>query len=228
MLKPPGMITGRKMKKSAFCLISMLSLACLGLAARAEPAEKPAEPVVLTGSAADEAIKRADEFLTSAQTMVGDFVQTGADGRQSEGKIYIQKPGKLRFEYASPATLEVVADGSKVAINDRRLKTQDTYFIGQTPLKFLLEDKIDLKADTQILNVLKTPQEVMILLDDRTTFGGTSRIRLIFDAETFHLNRWQVRDPQGYETLVTLYNIDLKQKPDPRLFRIGSFDAAKK
>ena len=215
------------MKKLAACLISSLVAVVSPRVAIADTA-KPPVPVTLTGSDADQAIRRADAFLSSAQTMVGDFVQTGTDGRQSEGKIYIQKPGRLRFEYASPATLEVVADGSKVAVNDRRLKTQDTYFIGQTPLKFLLQEKIDLKSDTQILNVLKTPDEVMILLDDRTTFGGTSRIRLIFDSETYHLNRWQVRDPQGYETLVTLYNVDLQQKPDPKLFKISSFDAAKK
>ena len=76
--------------------------------------------------------------------------------------------------------------------------------------------------------MLQTPDEVMILVDDRTTFGGTSRIRLIFDAQTFQLNRWQVRDPQGYETLVTLYNIDFKQKPDPKLFKISAIDPAKK
>ena len=215
------------MKISAICLVLGLAACSAATPGRADQA-KPPVPVTLTGSDADRAIKKADAFLSSAQTMVGDFVQAGADGRQSEGKIYIQKPGRLRFEYASPATLEVIADGSKVAVNDRRLKTQDTYYIGQTPLKFLLQDRIDLKSDTQILNVLKTPEEVMILLDDRTTFGGTSRIRLIFDSETFHLNRWQVRDPQGYETLVTLYNVDLQQKPDPKLFKISSFDSAKK
>ncbi len=215
------------MKKSAICLLVGFLLAVPQSSTYADTA-KPQTPVVLTGDDADRAIKKADAFLSSAQTMIGDFVQAGADGRQSEGKIYIQKPGRLRFEYVSPATLEVVADGSKVAVNDRRLKTQDTYFLSQTPLKFLLEDKIDLKADTQILNVLKTPDEVMILLDDRTTFGGTSRIRLIFDAQTYQLNRWQVRDPQGYETLVTLYNIDLHEKPDPKLFKISSFDSAKK
>ena len=140
----------------------------------------------------------------------------------------MQKPGKLRFEYANPATLEVIADGKEVAVNDRKMKTQETYSIGNTPLKFLLQEKIDLKSDTQILNVLQTPDEIMILLDDRTTFGGTSRIRLIFDAQTFQLNRWQVRDPQGYETLVTLYNIDFKQKPDPKLFKISSMDPPRK
>ncbi len=217
------------MTKSALCLFYGLLIALSAQPAFAEPAAKPVAPVELTGKAEDQAITRADAFLSSAQTMVGDFVQTNStDGRQSEGKIYIQKPGKLRFEYANPATLEVIADGKEVAVNDRKMKTQETYSIGNTPLKFLLQDKIDLKADTQILNVLQTPDEVMILVDDRTTFGGTSRIRLIFDAQTFQLNRWQVRDPQGYETLVTLYNIDFKQKPDPKLFKISAIDPAKK
>ena len=31
-----------------------------------------------------------------------------------------------------------------------------------------------------------------------------------------------VTDPQGYDTLVSLYNADLKQKPDPRLFQINT------
>lgn len=218
------------MKKSATCLFFMLVAMCatppmLGGAARAVP--NPADYVTLTGNDADRAIVNADRFLSTQQTMVGDFVQRGQDGRQSEGRIYIQKPGKLRFEYAAPAALEVVADGENVDVHDRRLNTHNTYSIGNTPLKFLLQAKIDLQAQTQILNVLKTPEAIMILLDDRTTFGGTSRIRLIFDSKTYELRQWQVRDPQGYETLVTLYNIDFKQKPDPRLFRISTQDESK-
>jgi outer membrane lipoprotein-sorting protein len=220
------------MKKIASCIIfGLMSVASsqTALADVSPPkdpaAPKPSVPVVLTGSDADKAIHRADMCLSSAPTMIGDFVQTGADGRRSEGKIYVQKPGKLRFEYAAPAALEVISDGTSVAVNDRKLKTQQTYAIGQTPLKFLLQAKIDLKSDTQILNVLNSPEAMMILLDDRTTFGGTSRIRLIFDPVTYELRQWQVRDPQGYETLVTIYNLDLKQKPDPALFKILPINA---
>ena len=218
------------MQKQAICLVSSLffSLAAQLTVARAEPAApNPSDYVTITGGEADKAILKADDFLSSAQTMVGDFEQKGQDGRVSQGKVYIQKPGKLRFEYAAPAALEVIADGSNVAVTDRRLKTTNSYPIGQTPLKFLLQDKIDLKSDTQILNVLKTPDAIMILLDDRTTFGGTSRIRLIFDKDSYELRAWQVRDPQGYETLVTLYNIDLSMKPDPKLFKISSLDQSK-
>lgn len=218
------------MNKLPICLFFGLFLAAGAQSAAADPAPAATPPVTLSGSDADNAIKKADDFLSKATTMVGDFVQNGADGKQSEGKIYIQKPGKLRFEYAAPATLEVIADGSTVAVNDRKLKTQDKYSINNTPLKFLLQDKIDLKAETQVLAVqqVKDPERIMILLDDRTTFGGTSRIRLIFDSKTYELLQWQVRDPQGYETLVTLYNVDFEQKPDPKLFRISTLDASKK
>lgn len=222
------------MNKPSICLIFGLffALSAQPTVSLADGSSDPhaAPPVTLSGADADAAIQKADDFLSRATTMVGDFVQNGADGRQSEGKIYLQKPGRLRFEYAAPATLEVIADGSTVAVNDRRLKTQDKYSIGNTPLKFLLQDKIDLKASTQILAVqkIRDPDRVMILLDDRTTFGGTSRIRLIFDAATYELLQWQVRDPQGYETLVTLYNVDFNQKPDPKLFKISSLDGVKK
>ena len=222
------------MKTLAICLFSVLCLASTAQLARADTAAstdtKPPVPVTLAGSDADKAIKKADDFLSSASTMVGDFVQNNtSDGRQSEGKIYIQKPGKLRFEYAAPASLEVIADGSSVAVNDRKLKTQDKYSIGNTPLKFLLQDKIDLKADTQVLMVQKitNPDRIMILLDDRATWGGTSRIRLIFDSKSYELLQWQVRDPQGFETLVSLYNVDFTQKPDPKLFKISTLDRPK-
>ena len=215
------------MRKAAICLVSGLFLGISAQLSALQADPSPSDYVTITGAEADRAIAKADAFLSSAQTMVGDFEQKGQDGRASQGKVYIQKPGKLRFEYAAPAALEVIADGSDVAVHDRRLKTQNRYPISQTPLKFLLQDKIDLKADTQILNVLKTPDAIMILLDDRTTFGGTSRIRLIFDKDTYELHAWQVRDPQGFETLVTLYNIDMAQKPDPKLFKISSLDQVK-
>ena len=167
------------------------------------------------------AIEKANAYFNNAATMVGDFVQLGADGRRSEGKLYVQRPGRLRFEYAQPASLEVIADGVKVAIRDRKLSTQDLYFIQQTPLKFLLKDKIDLAKDTKVLDVTNDANNTTIIIEDGRTLGGTSRIRLMFDPNSFQLKQWLVTDPQGYDTLVSLYNIDFKEKPDPSLFNIN-------
>jgi outer membrane lipoprotein-sorting protein len=167
------------------------------------------------------AIQKANAWFNANATMTGDFSQVGADGKRTEGKLYIQKPGRMRFVYASPATLEIIADGTSVAVRDRKLATQDLYFIGQTPLKFLLKDKIDIGRDTKVLDVNTTANATSILIEDKATFGGTSRIKLVFDPQTSALKQWTVVDPQGYETLVSLANVDFKKKPDPELFKIN-------
>jgi outer membrane lipoprotein-sorting protein len=183
-------------------------------------AATPAAPKSFVPLEPQAAVQKANAYFNSASSMTGDFVQISPDGTRSEGKIYVQRPGKLRFEYNPPATLEVVADGLSVAVHDRKTATKDVYFISQTPLKFLLKEQIDLNRDVKLIEVKTEPEAVSILVEDKATFGGTSQIRLIFDPSSFSLKQWQVTDPQGYETIVSLFNIDLSKKPDPRLFQL--------
>ena len=168
-----------------------------------------------------EALKRANAFFNASPVMTADFVQIGGDGKRSEGRLHVQRAGRVRFEYAQPATMEVVADGAQVAVRDRKLNTQDLYFITQTPLKFLMKDKIDLEKDVTVEDVKIEDLGVTIFIEDKATFGGTSHVRLIFDPKSFKLKQWQVKDPQGYETLISLFNIDQAKIPDAALFKIN-------
>src|SRR4028119_1738521 len=61
-------------------------------------------------------IERANAYFTGLGTLVADFTQVGGDGRRMGGTLYLQRPGKVRFEYDPPATLEVIADGRSVAV----------------------------------------------------------------------------------------------------------------
>jgi outer membrane lipoprotein-sorting protein len=188
-------------------------------ARKAAPAKvAPAAPAL----SQDEIIAKADDYFNSAGTMEADFTQIGGDGRRTDGKLYVDRPGRMRFTYDPPATLDVIADGSSVAVIDRKLHTQDLYFIAQTPLKFLLKDHIDLAQDAHIIDVSSDRNDASILIEDQQTFGGTSRIRLTFSIEPFALRQWTITDPQGYETMVSLADLDLASKPDPALFRISS------
>lgn len=198
--------------------------------APAKPAKKPkpaAKPTAQAPAEAakpldrEEAVKRANAFFNTSPVMTADFMQIGADGKRSEGKLHVQRAGRVRFEYAQPATMEVVADGQQVAVRDRKLNTQDLYFISQTPLKFLMKEKIDLEKDVTVQDVKIEDNGVTIFIEDKATFGGTSHVQLVFDPKTFKLKQWQVKDPQGYETLISLYNIDQTKVPDPALFKIG-------
>ena len=171
---------------------------------------------------ADTLIAKANAYFNDDATMIADFTQIGGDGRRSDGKLLIERPGRMRFAYAPPATLEIVADGTSVAVIDRKLHTQDLYFIGQTPLKFLLNDHVDLAADTKIVGVSGDGDTASIDIEDKATFGGTSKIRLTFAMQPFALKQWTVVDPQGYETLVSLSDVDLATKPDDNQFKINT------
>jgi|CryBogDrversion2_9_1035297.scaffolds.fasta_scaffold05161_2 outer membrane lipoprotein-sorting protein len=166
-------------------------------------------------------ISKINDFFNSNPTMIADFLQITSDGRRSEGQLLVQKPGRMHFEYNPPEKIQIIADGTSVAIRDKKLLTQDVYFIGQTPLKFLLSNHIDLSKDLRVLEVLSNKTSISVLVEDKATFGGTSRINLIFDPSTYQLKQWTIIDPQGYQTLVTLFNLDLKTKPDPSEFKIN-------
>jgi outer membrane lipoprotein-sorting protein len=167
-----------------------------------------------------EIVAKANAFLNATRFMSADFVQIGPDGRRSEGLLVVQRPGHMLFRYKPPQKMEIVADGRSVAIRDQKLGTQDLYLIGQTPLKFLLADHIDLAKDTAIKRVEMDDRAASIEIIDKATFGGKSDITLVFDPDTFELKQWTVIDPQGFRTLVSLFALDLVTKPDPTWFHI--------
>ncbi|WP_245413962.1 outer-membrane lipoprotein carrier protein LolA [Fulvimarina endophytica] len=145
----------------------------------------------------------ADHF-SSMSSLHGDFVQFDPNGRQSEGKFYIEKPGKVRFDYSN-APLRVIADGSNVAVNNRKLNTWDTYPLSQTPLKLLLDRRIDLSA-ANIRSVKEEPDLTTIVMGDRSVFGN-STITMMFDPKSKDLKQWTIRDKQGRDTSVMVYNV---------------------
>jgi outer membrane lipoprotein-sorting protein len=181
---------------------------------------RPPESVPYDGSQRT-LVDGASNYLSSLQSLTGDFVQIGPDGSRSVGKFYLQKPGRVRFEYEPPSTIEVIADGYYVIVRDRNLATQDLHPLSQTPLKYLLADQIDLARDTKVTAISQDNIFITVTIEQRQILVGTSRLVLIFSAKDMQLLQWTVTDPQGYETMVAVYNLDASHKPDPGLFTIN-------
>jgi outer membrane lipoprotein-sorting protein len=163
---------------------------------------------------------RISNYLSSLQSVVGNFVQVGPDGSKSKGRFFIQKPGKVRFEYEPPNPIEIVADGSLVEVHDRNLDTRDRWPLSQTPLRYLLSDRIDLMKDTNVVSVTADDVYVSITIEERQLLTGTSRLMLMVGAKDGQLKQWTVTDPQGYDTTVAVYNLDTSKKIDPGMFKI--------
>jgi outer membrane lipoprotein-sorting protein len=166
-----------------------------------------------------EVLKRVNAALNASPFFSAYFTQL-VGNRQSEGQVYVMKPGKLRFDYDPPVPTEIIADGSSVAVRDTKMATQDIYPIGQTPLKFLTREQIDLGRDLKVTGIRIDPDRVIIAVEDHSTFAGTSKVTLFFEQPSLLLKQWIVVDPQGVEISVVLNEINTKDRPDPKLFVI--------
>ncbi|MCQ8781961.1 outer-membrane lipoprotein carrier protein LolA [Mangrovibrevibacter kandeliae] len=166
---------------------------------------------------ASQAAQEIADHFSSVQSMVGQFVQFDPNGRQTEGRFYLERPGKIRFDYSS-MPLRVISDGDSVAVNNRKLNTWDTYPLSKTPLKLLLDRRIDLSS-ANIESVKEEPDLTTIIMGDKSIFGN-SRITMMFDPKTFDLRQWTIRDGQGKDTTVMVYNVKTGVRIDDGLFEI--------
>jgi len=157
--------------------------------------------------------------LSAVETMDGEFIQFNPNGDQLQGKFFIARPGRVRFQYDPPATVSVIADGKSVLVFDKKLQTYDIWPLSQTPLRLLLDKSLDLATSEKVTRVGVAPDLVEIELQDDTRFSSGT-LNLIFDRGTLELRQWTVTDQQGLQTMVALYNVETGKALDSDLFKI--------
>jgi len=176
-----------------------------------------AKPVLAQAAAGASAQRIADHF-SSVKTMMGEFVQFGPRGEQTGGKFFIERLGKLRFNFEDPSPLRVIADGRNVVVGNVKLKTWDIYPLSKTPLSLLLSERIDLTSAT-VRSVREETDLTTIVLGNKSIFGD-STITMMFDTKTFDLRQWTITDAQNKDTSVMVYNVRNGVAMDERVFTI--------
>jgi len=164
-------------------------------------------------------LHKISQYFNSFRTMEGEFIQFGPSGEQSEGIFFLSKPGKIRFRYRPPVKLDIIANGSTVAIKDNRAQTQDMYPLSQTPLRYLLSDGIDLTSDQLVTSIQEEPDLISLYIVEQSALVDGA-LTLIFDRKSYELRQWVVTDAQGLNTSVAIYNVATGKRQDRNLFRI--------
>ncbi|MFG1391986.1 outer-membrane lipoprotein carrier protein LolA [Xanthobacter agilis] len=188
--------------------------------APAAPAPTPT-PALPDGRASPATVARVTDYYNSVQSMTGNFTQLDPDGTRRTGDFYMQKPGRVRFQYDPPSPVELISNGQSVAVRDRSLNTQDITPLNQTPLRFLLAERVDLANDPNVTGIFQDDRFITVTMQHQVPMLGTYRLLILFDTKTSALKQWVVTDPQGYDTQVTLSNVQVNKRPDPRLFVIN-------
>jgi outer membrane lipoprotein-sorting protein len=204
---------------SLFALAVAAPVAAQELRPRLTEVAAPASLVTLEGAERAEALAQANRTLNAAQRLQGRFVQSSPDGSRASGAFYMQRPGRLRFEYDPPATLLIVADGSVVAMRDTALRTTERTPLRSTPLHLILAETVDLERSARIVRVSRSGPWMMITARDRS--GQTDgTITLQFYGPEAALRSWDVIDATGARTRIALSDLTQPASLDRRLFRL--------
>jgi len=233
--RPPS--RARRGTASRGHVLGVLAAAALGLAATAfglapnlaaaqpAPAASPAEPPGARAAAPLSDRDRADlvrleAYLNAITTLQARFVQVSSNGYVASGRLWMQRPGRMRFEYDPPSPILLVADGTFVIYHDRELGQTSHVPLGATPLGILLRERVQLSGDVGVERVQRGQGQLQVTLS-RTSEPGSGTLTLMLTDNPLELRQWSVVDAQGVEVRVTLQGAERGARFDPALFRFA-------
>lgn len=160
-------------------------------------------------------------YLNSLKTAEAEFTQVNADGSISTGKVYINRPGRVRFEYAPPDRTLVLASGGQVAIFDAKSNLPpEQYPLARTPLNLILAQKVDLERARMVVGHTSDDKTTSVVAQDpeHPEYGT---IRMVFGGQPTELRQWVITDNTGGQTKVILGDLKKGATYQPSLFSIN-------
>lgn len=151
-----------------------------------------------------EDIKKVEDYLQNLGSAQARFVQTTNDGTQLVGTFYLERPGKLRFEYDPPLEDFVVADGLFIYFYDAELGEQTNAPIGQTLADFFLRKNIKLEGDITVASLKRGGDFLQVELK-QTDDPDAGSLTLAFKEDPLTLSKWRIVDAQGLITEIELF-----------------------
>jgi outer membrane lipoprotein-sorting protein len=159
-------------------------------------------------SAADQAtLRQAQAYLTGLTAAQGNFIETGPGGQQRTGKFWLQRPGKMRFEYTEPAGLLVVADGNNVKRYDPRLNVFRQVPLAATPLSTFLAREVRLDQGVRVDRVTRMASGAFAITARDASKPNEGSVILAFAGSPLRLQEWSITDAQGSRTRIQLTSL---------------------
>lgn len=164
-------------------------------------------------------LNEISRYLNGLKTAVADFTQVNADGSVTPGKVYIHRPGRIRFEYQGDSTL-MLASGGQVAVFDKKSNTgAQQYPLSRTPLSIILADNVNLARNGMVTGHTERKNTTVVTAQDpqHPEYGN---IQMVFTANPTELRQWVVTDDTGKRTTVILGEMQKGVQIPPSRFSI--------
>jgi outer membrane lipoprotein-sorting protein len=163
-------------------------------------------------------LQRIAGYLNGIRTLSARFQQVAGNGAVSTGRVWVSRPGRMRFEYERPNTLALLADSGFVYQWDKELQQTTKVELRSTPAWFILRDPVTFGPDVIVTRFEQGGGTVRVTVVEAAN-PDLGSLTLVFTENPLALRQWTVVDQQGRRTAVTLSDVQLGVALDPRLFQ---------
>ena len=147
-------------------------------------------------------LSNLSSYLESIKKVSGSFTQINSDKTVSTGRIFLFRPGRMRMEYKTPDNSLVIVGGSQIAVFDSKSNTHPRVFpLRKTPLKFLLEKKINLKTSDIIIRHEEVENSTVVVLQD-PKLSSYGSLKLVFTDHPVTLRQWVITNEMSDQTVL--------------------------
>ena len=197
-------------RRGAFAAVVLSCLAWVGQPGPAGAVEKALQDPEVIGQ-----LNRIEDYLNRISSMKSRFIQVNPDGSTWQGDLYVQRPGRFRFEYDAPNPHLLIANGIWFYHVDKKLKETNVIPLVKTPAHFLVGENISLRDELKVTKFDQGPgvMQVSVVTRDNPDLG---EVTMTFTSRPLELRKWSIRDAQDNLTQITLQNTrhGLSLKPD--------------
>lgn len=169
-------------------------------------------------------LARIEAYFNGLTTLQARFLQVSSHGAQAQGILSLKRPGRMRFEYDAPSPVLLVSDGTWLIFQDNELEQTTHVPLGSTPLAVLVEDPVDLTTNLEVLDVVRSPGVIRLLMRMRDD-PEAGFIQMVFADAPLELKQWTITDAQGVEVKVALLETRRGMDLDNSLFRPRDFES---
>ena len=165
-------------------------------------------------------LNEISSYFNAMTTAEAQFSQITDTGETSTGRLFIRRPGRIRFEYDPPEATLVVVGGGHVAVFDPKSRDEPLRFpLRHSPLNLVLEREVDLAQRDMVVAHFEVESQTAVTLQDpeNPDYGF---IQLIFNDNPVQLDQWVVQDNSGGQTHIILDSLTEGGKLSNMLFNI--------
>lgn len=155
-------------------------------------------------------------YLKGLNNISADFIQRDSYGNKQYGKLYMSRPGKMRWDYQAPQELTVIINGLKVYYYDKQLD-QASQYVGDKGLVNLIADEDIFNSKEVSFVDIKTHDK--LLEANFKSNKASDEFSFIFATNPLHLLGCAVKKNSGDNLWIKFKNLAVHNDMDLSIFK---------